>query len=153
LAESYEFLFRVMEENWLLARQAEDKRAIIALVNLIVASAANAVLLFTGFNLKVLPLTIWMVVLGVYGITTSRKLYERSQYHFLRARKLRVHLDGIFPNAQVEQLLKQAESEHKIHYAFLMNVRLNNIWILLHIAIAISGLLYTFISLAVLSPL
>jgi hypothetical protein len=94
-----------------------------------------------------------MVVLGVYGITTSRKLYERSQYHFLRARKLRVHLDEIFPNAQVEQLLKQAESEHKIHYAFLMNVRLNNIWILLHIAIAISGLLYTFISLAVLSPL
>jgi hypothetical protein len=136
-----------MEENWLLARQAEDKRAIIALVNLLVASAANAVFLFTGFNLKVLPLTIWMVVLGLYGIATSKKLYERSQYHFLRARKLRAHLDSLFPEAKVEQLLKEAESEHKTHYAFMMKVRLNNIWILLHTIITALGLLYTYISL------
>lgn len=142
-----EFLFRVMEENWLLARQAEDKRAIIATVNLLAASVANAVFLFTGFSLKVLPLTFWMVMMGIYGIATSHKLYERSQYHFLRARKLRARLDGLYPEAQVEQLLKHAESEHKTHYTFMMKVRLNNIWILLHAVIAVLGLLYTIMSL------
>lgn len=147
LADPHEFLFRVMEENWLLARQAEDKRALIAMVNLLAASGANVVFVFTGFGLKVLPLTFWMIILGIYGIATSSKLYERSQYHFLRARKLRARLDDLYPDAQVEQLLKHAESEHKIHYAFMMKVRLNNIWRLLHALIAVSGFIYTVMSL------
>lgn len=78
--ETYELLFRTMEENWLHARQAEDKRAMIATVNLIIVSAINGIIAFTGLNQRLIPLTIWMIVIGVYGIVSSLKLYERSQF-------------------------------------------------------------------------
>ncbi len=147
MVETYELLFRMMEENWLHARQAENKRAMIATVNLLVASAMNGIVAFTGLSQKILPLTLWMIVLGIYGIATSVKLYERSQFHILRARKLRTRLDELCPQAQVEELRRKAEDEHKAHYAFTMNVRLNTIWIGLHILIEVLGILYTIISL------
>ena len=147
LAETYELLFRHMEENWLHARQAEEKRAMIATVNLLIASVMNGIVVFTGLSHKTLPLALWMIVLGIYGIATSVKLYERSQFHISRARKLRARLDELCPDAQVEHLQRIAEDEHKLRHPVVMNVRLNNIWVGLHILIAASGILYTIIGL------
>ena len=147
LAETYELLFRIMEENWLHARQAEEKRAMIAAVNLLLASVMQGAFVFAGFSQKTLPLTLWMIVLGGYGIASTFKLYERSQFHILRARKLRARLDELCPDAQVEQLQRGAENEHKVHYAFMMNVRLNTIWVVLHMIIMALGILYSIICL------
>jgi hypothetical protein len=136
-----------MEENRLLDRHAEDKRATIATVNLLVVSALHGVFVFTGFSQRVLPLTVWMVILGIYGIVSSLKLYERSQYHMLRARKFRSRLHDLYPGAQVESLLHLVEEEHKVRYPFLKKVRLNTIWVGLHSVIVALGILYTVLSL------
>ena len=145
--DTHEFLLRSIEENWIHARQSEDKRATIAIVILIVASFIQVVLTQVGLNKNALPLTLWLILLGVYGIATSAKLYERSQFHIRRARKLRARLDELCPDAQVELLQKMAEDEHKVHYPRLMNVRLNNIWLGLYTLIAVLGVVYTIISL------
>ncbi len=141
--ETYELLFRTMEENWLHARQAEDKRAMIATVNLIIVSAINGIIAFTGLNQRLIPLTIWMIVIGVYGIVSSLKLYERSQFHILRARKLRARLDELCPDAHEEQLQRDAEKEHKLRYGRMIGVRLNNVWLGLHAFIIVLGGVYT----------
>jgi hypothetical protein len=145
--ETYELLFRMLEENWLHARQAEDKRAVIAIINLVIVSALQGIVAFTGLSPKTLFLSIWIIILGVYGIVASAKLYERSQFHILRARKLRTHLDELCPDARIEHFLHIAEDEHKVHYTTMMNVRLNAIWIGLHALITATGTLYTIISL------
>ena len=141
------FLLRVLEENWILARQAEDKRAMIAHVNIAAATVANEILVLVGFKKNALPLTILLMILGIYGIIATAKLYERSQYHIQRARKLRARLDELYPDTQVEMLQKSAENEHKILYPRLVNVRLNTIWLSLHTLIAILGIIYTIIIL------
>jgi hypothetical protein len=143
-----EFLLRSMVENWIHTRQSEDKRATIANVILVVASAIQGMLVLVGLDKKALPLTITLIVLGVYGALASAKLYERSQFHILRARKLRDRLDELCPEAQVQLLQKVAEDEHKTHYPVLMNVRLNTIWLGLHTVVAILGVVYTIICLA-----
>jgi hypothetical protein len=143
-----EFLLRSMIENWIHARQSEDKRATIANVILVVASAIQGMLVLVGLDKKALPLTITLIILGIYGALTSAKLYERSQFHILRARKLRDRLDELCPEAQVQLLQKVAEDEHKTHYPVLMNVRLNTIWLGLHTVVAILGVVYTIICLA-----
>lgn len=140
MTESNEFLLRTLEENWRHARQAEDKRAAIATVNLLIASAAQGVIAFTGWNQRLLPLTLWLIVIGLYGIVTSLKLYERSQYHILRAREIRADLDT---QGKVEQRYRQAEEQHQKHYAFMMHVRLNTLWMGLHSLIIIMGIVYT----------
>lgn len=145
--ESMLFLLRSLEENWIHARQAEDKRAVIASVNVIAAVIASGILALIGFKKNALPLSILLVILGIYGIFATAKLYERSQYHILRARKLRARLDELYPDAQVEMLQKSAENEHRTRYPRLMHVRLNTIWLSLHTLITILGLVYTIILL------
>ena|SRR6266487_4543422 len=129
------FLLCVLEENWLHARQSEDRRAMIANVVIIVTAVIQVAVVFIGWSRNALPLTFFQALLGVYAIAATTKLYERSQFHILRARKLRAHLDELYPDSQVEQLLKSAESEHQTRYAVWMNIRLNTIWSGLHITI------------------
>lgn len=145
--EAYDFLTRNMEENWLHARQAEEKRALTATINLVLASALQAIFVFAGWNIKTLPLAIWIVFLGVYGVLTTLKLYERSQFHILRARKLRARLDELWPDAQVERLQQLVESEHKRRYPFWMHTRLNTIWLSLHLVILVVGIIFALLCL------
>ncbi len=145
MSDSMTLLLRVMEENWIHARQAEDKRAMIAQVNIIAITVASGILALVGFSKNAFPLTFLLVLLGIYGIAATAKLYERSQYHIQRARKLRAQLDELYPDAQVEILQKKAENEHKLLYPRLMIFRLNTIWLSLHAFIALAGVVYTII--------
>ncbi len=148
MSDTTAFLLRALEENWILARQAEDKRAVIAHVNIAAATVANGILALVGFKKNALPLTVLLAILGIYGIAATAKLYERSQYHIQRARKLRARLDELSSEAQVEMLQKSAENEHKVRYPRLMHVRLNTIWLSLHTLIAVLGVAYTIIILS-----
>lgn len=141
--EANEFLLRTIEENWTHARQAEEKRANIANLTILIFAAAQLELTLVGLNSKSLPLTILLVLLGIYGIATTAKLYERSQFHILRARKLRTHLDELCANAHVEMLQKDAENEHEKRYPRLIKLHLNTIWLLLHIVVLTIGIIYT----------
>lgn len=147
MSEAQKLLFCTMEENWRLARQAEEKRATIAAVNLIVISGLQSVLVVYGLGLKTLPLALWMLGIGVYGIVATAKLYERSQFHILRARKLRARLDVLSPDAQEEELQRRAEEEHRKRYPLLIDIRLNALWIGLHCLIVALGLYDTIASI------
>jgi hypothetical protein len=145
--ETKEILLRVMEENWIHARQAEEKRFITANIIILAAVALQIVLVISGFTRKVLPLALSLAFLAIYGIATTSKLYERSQYHILRARKLRKRLDELCPDAQIQNLLSAAEEEHKKRYPRLINSRLNDIWLVLYAVIVLLGIVDTFIIL------
>jgi len=135
-----------MEENWLHARQSEEKRAVLAIAVIVVSSAIQIALAFTGFSPKVLPLSLFLFLLGVYAVVFCLKLYERQLFHTYRARKLRARLDEMCPGAAIEQLLKAAEVEHNAKYPFA-HVRLNHIWLWLHSLIAVLGLAETVLCL------
>jgi hypothetical protein len=137
--ETITFLLRAMEENQIHARQAEDKRAVLANIILVLACAAVIAFAFIGLNRRALPLAVLLVVLALYGIIVTLKLYERSRYHILRARSLRARLDELCPDAHVEQLQKLAENEHLKSYPRLVNVRLNTIWLYFYLTLGILG--------------
>ena len=145
--DSNAFLTCNMKENWQLAREAEEKRFLLATMNLLLAAALQITLAFTGFHRQVLPVTCWLMLIGIYGIVASLKLYERSQFHILRARKLRAKLDNLYPDADLEQLFQEAEKEQKQAYPLLRRTRLNNIWIALHTLIILLGMIYSILCL------
>ena len=147
MTDTIEFLLRSMEENQKHAHLSENRRATLANVVLVIVSAIHVVLALVGFSRRALPLTVLLVLLGVYGLLVSVKLYERQQFHLLRARMLRKQLDELCPQAQVLQVQKLAEEEHKTHYSLFFKVRLNNIWLGLYTVIAVLGIVYTVICL------
>jgi hypothetical protein len=142
-SEMFSFLLCNMQENWRLSREAEEKRFLLATVNIFLATVLQITLVLTGFHRQVVLLPCWLALIGVYGVVANLKLYERSQFHIARARKLRAKLDALYPDSELEQLFQYAEQEQKRAYPLLMNVRLNNIWTALHALIALLGVIYS----------
>jgi len=144
---SSDFIQQQMEENFYLANQAERMRLIVATSNLLLATALQVCIGVLDLERRILFLTVWMILLGVYGIFTSMKLYERENYHRSRVRKLRGKLNNLYLDVDLEKLFKEIEQEHKQVYPRLMALRLNNIWVAFHALIALLGIIYTIFSL------
>jgi len=142
-----DFLVACMNEDRRRARDAEHKRAFIAHLSIAVTVITNVVIAFAGFHRNTVPLTISLILIGIYGLLASLKLYERSQYHDLRARKLRIRLDELYPDAQSEAIHKEAAQEHKKNYPRLIQTRLNYIWLSVHGVAILLGTYYTILSL------
>src|SRR5260370_20379485 len=146
-SNSSTFLICNMQENWRLSREAEEKRSMLATINLLLATALQIVIVFTGFQQRLLLVACWMILISVYGMLAGLKLYERSQFHIVRARKLRAKLDSLYPDAELEQLFQLAEQEQRQAYPFLMRVRLNTVWTALHALIGALGVIYSLLCL------
>jgi hypothetical protein len=140
-----DFLLSCMEENRRRASDAEDKRAFIAHLSIGAVALTSVAIAFVGFNPRVVPLTVLLILAGIYGILASLKLYEISQYHDARARKLRRRLDELHQDAHAEMVQKEAESEHRLRYPRLAKTRLNYIWLCVHAVAILLGICYTII--------
>ena len=148
-SETFSFLLCNMQENWQISREAEEKRFFLASMNVFFATALQTTIILIGFHRQIALLSCWMALLGIYGVIANLKLYERSQFHIARARKLRAKLDALYPESELEPLFQRAEQEQRQAYPLLSNVRLNTIWTALHVLIVFVGVLYGIICLCV----
>lgn len=93
-----DFLLELYNDQWNQARQSEEQRSTIANLVLVLATALIA-LLNTDKTLEISinkPLiSIFLLLLGVFGIAISAKLYERYNLHTTRARVYRLAVDSI----------------------------------------------------------
>jgi hypothetical protein len=126
-SETFSLLLCHIQENWQFSRKAEEKRFLLATMNMFIATALQIAVVLIGFHQQVVLLSCWLVLIGIYGVIANLKLYERSQFHIARARKLRAKLDALYPDSELEQLFQSAEQEQKQAYPLLINIRLNNI--------------------------
>jgi uncharacterized membrane protein len=114
--EITEILLRVAEQNYAHARQHEDQRAAIAGLIVLIATAIQGVLTQTGLHKNALPLTIMLIVIGIFGMIAGIKLYERSKLHSARVRKLRDRIDELNPDAMLQNSLDLSDQEHNTKY-------------------------------------
>ena len=120
------------------------------MTNIVVGIVAllHAVLAQIGLNHSSLPVTILITVLGLSGFVASAKLYERNRFHVARARKLRDRLEELHSDAHISELLSKARAEHKKEYPFWYKIRLYQLWLFLHLLIAVLGVIYTLLIIA-----
>ena len=148
MADALDILMFEMEESWRQARQAEDQRANITNLIVIIASIIQGALTQTGFHKDALPLTILLIILGIYGALASIKLYERFKMNVNRVGEFERRLNELCPEAQVKKILKTADLDHNTKHPLLSKkIRLRHIWIGLHILIAVLGIAYTIVIL------
>jgi hypothetical protein len=147
MADDTDVLLKMYDEQWTQARHIEDQRATITNIVVVIASAILGFIVQQGLSIEILPVTILLVVLGVYGAISSEKLYERFQFCVNRATVLRKRVDELHPNIKLVQLNKDFEAQHKKDYPRLSKVRLHYLWFFLHLAIALGGLILTVIVL------
>ena len=148
MADATDALLAMYESEMSLAKQAEDQRATFTNLVLIIASVILGLIPNSGGLVKAnLPMTISLIVLGLYGAVVSQKLYERHRFHYGRARYYRRRINDLIPDANIRKLMDDAEEEHKKKFKGFYRVSLNRLWTLLHLAIAAVGLTLSIIVL------
>lgn len=128
-------------ESWLHARHNETQRSAVS--GAIIAISAAVVGFITRHELTQadLPLTLFLMFLGLFGAAFCAKHYERFSLHMEIIRESQAYLDRLLPGEPLDNIFTAAKAAHKRRGHWLRGVRLNHFWMLLHLMIATLGLL------------
>jgi hypothetical protein len=114
---------------------------------LVITSAVLGLFSQRGLVLEMLPLAIFLIVLGIYGAITSQKYYERHQFHIERTRAWRKRLEELTPKSQINKLREEANAKHSKKFKQLEKIHLHSLWLFLHVTITLMGIILSSIIL------
>lgn len=145
MADSSDILWNLYQEHSAWERHHEEQRASVTNILLVVAAGVLSVITFNeGISRADLPLTIFLIMQGLFGALFVAKQYERFARHQRLANKYRQALNDRFPESQIIALRELADKEQAIEYPILFDkVRLNKLWVGLHLLIALFGVVLT----------
>jgi len=146
VTDENEILWRLYQDHLTHSRHHETLRATTTTVLLAVAAGVLGLLGATHawpLGYEQLPLSIFLVMLGVFGAFFSAKYHERFVFHMNRARQYRDVLDKNLPTANVNSLRPKADDKTKAEHPWLYERRLSLFWVWLHLLIALVGVVLT----------
>lgn len=138
--EDTEVLLFFCGQYWEEIRHTEKQRATLTNLIILIASVVLGLIGQKGLSRDFIAGAILLIILGLYGAITTQKFYER--YRFLQARLYGWydHIDKSHPDAQFLKLRDEADVRHKKEFPRLEQLHVHHLWLTLHIAIAISGI-------------
>ena len=126
MKETDELLWSLFSFNMDYCRHHEEQRAKATTVVIALAGAALAFVSHKdGINFGEWPIGLFLCLLGVYGGLVLMKHYERFKFHNLRALEFRRKLGKQLPDADIEEIMKQADARPSAKFPKLRNVRLH----------------------------
>ena len=129
-------------------RQSESQRAVLTNYVLAIVAAVSGFVVQQHFRTQTLPLSIMVVLIGLYGALAAAKYHERANYHLGQARALTqvlVQSGGLTDN---EVILDRFRSDHYQEYPKLSRIRLHWLWTGLHLSVAAYGLVLIILTYA-----
>jgi len=145
MTDDSEVLLKFFDEDWRHVRQSEDQRTAFSNIILLIASAVFGFLTQYSLTRNTLPLTILLIVLGIFGGIASDKLYERSKLHMELAWAWQRRLFELHPDIQLDRLKGEAQEAHRKRFPRLFGLRLHLVWLTLHLSIALAGIILTIV--------
>ena len=131
-------------------RQSESQRAVLTNYALALAAALSGLVVQQRFRIPTLPLSVLVVLIGLYGALAAAKYHERANYHLSQARALTRALvqSGDLPDneALLEQVPRRARPQVPVA---VPGVRLHWLWTGLHLGVAAYGLVLVVLTLTV----
>lgn len=134
-------------EYWEEIRHTENQRATLTNLIILIASAVLGLFVQWGLSKAFIPLAILLILLGLYGAAITLKLYER--YNFLQNRLYLFYnkINDLHPNAEFLKLRADADAKHKEQFPKLSRMRVHQLWLTIHAAISIAGIVITILIL------
>lgn len=142
-----EILLKFCEEQWKQARHVEDQRAAVSNLIIITSSVIIGLVSQQGLSERMLPMTILLIVLGLFGAIITEKLHELFYYHHDKAQAWQNRINELNPNARINETEKIAMESHSTLFRSLRQIRLYQLWKFLQIAVALIGTTLTLLIL------
>jgi hypothetical protein len=127
-------------------RQSENQRAILTNYVLVITAAISGFIVQQHFAVRTLPLSVLIVIIGLYGAVSVAKYHERADYHLFQARALTRVLVETGSLADYDSVLEDFRQQHYRKYPRLHRVRLNRLWTGLHLGVALYGVVLILIT-------
>jgi hypothetical protein len=129
-------------------RQSETQRSVLTNFVLVIVAGISGLIVQQHYDLGTLPLSVLIVILGLYGALAAAKYHERANYHLSQARGLTRALveSGALPDNR--ELLAKYRDDHYAAYPRLSRFRLHWTWTGLHLGIAVYGLVLIIVTSA-----
>jgi len=140
ISEDVDVLLQFCEDHYTWCRHSENQRSTMTNLVITIAAALLAVIGYLGFVVSTLPIAIFLVILGFYGIVMTLKFHERFRLHLELAGQWANRIDELCPNAKLNLLARQAFQKHKTTYVKLSKLQLHWFWVFIHILISLLGL-------------
>ena len=130
-------------------RQSESQRAVLTNFVLAIAAALSGLVVQQRFRVKTLPLSVLVLLTGLYGTLAAAKYHERATCHLSQARALTRALvqSGDLPDNSA--VLDRFRDDHAREYPRLYRIRLHWLWTGLHLGVAVYGLVLVILTLTV----
>lgn len=119
-------------------RQSETQRSTLTNFLLAIAAGLSALIVQQKFSVGGIPLSVFILLLGIYGALTVAKYYERAAYHLAQARALTATLVSM-GSLGPEHELDERRTEHYRQFSRLHRMRLHHLWVALHVGVALYG--------------
>ncbi|MGX4658066.1 hypothetical protein ACWCHM_30770 [Micromonospora sp. SCSIO 07396] len=143
MADEVDVMLQMWLSRWEQIRQSENQRAAMTNIVIIVVSAILGFVANKGLSPAMLPLSLAVLVLGIYGATLSAKYYERFRFHLSEAAAIRSWLDERLPSLDLETIRSTASAYQAQEFPRLIKIPLYRLWVALHALIALAGLALT----------
>jgi len=145
MADSTDILLEYWKDQRTQARNAESQRATLTNIVLLIVVATLGFVGQQGLRETMLPLTISLIVLGLFGATASAKYYERYKLHIAQAVQFSKLLSDPPLLPDFEDTLNSVRADHADRNRKMSGIRLNKMWVALHLLVALTGLVLTVI--------
>jgi hypothetical protein len=148
--DAKEILWGLYQDQYTHIRHYDSQRSTVT--NLLIVIAA-ALLTFVTYDKTInradIPLTGMLCIIGLFGVIFSIKYRERISINFQRLMVYRDKLDELlFDSKLIRVLDEEADRLHdkkfpRLHAGYLSSVKVNRLWLVLHMLISLIGLVLT----------
>jgi hypothetical protein len=149
--EIAKLLFANQQESEVFLRHYEDVRFKITQVTVTLAGLLIGATRFGPLRtapVANLPISFFIVVLGIIGVLISAKYSERADRHAVLARAYRKAasaLVGKVHGRELEEIHQQAAAQHSASAGLMSRIRVRYFWIAVHLCVVVLGITVAFI--------
>ncbi|MEV7989323.1 hypothetical protein [Micromonospora sp. NPDC085948] len=147
MSSSDELLITFWEDQRRQAQRSEDQRAVFANIVLTISAIGFGFIAQNGATSATLPISCGLVLLGLYGAVASAKLHERYRLHMRQSAGFAVAMEELHPGLDLEAARRRGRDIHDKQHPWLRRIRLNLIWVSLHLSISAGGAILVVVSL------
>ena len=137
--QEYEFLMFYMKETWEEMRHTEQLRATVSSLIMTLAALVGGFIVQQKFTKGTLILSIFLILLGLFGAIMVRKLYQLHQGDQARLNQWYAYLQEKMPEAEVIKRRDLGDRVHKDDFFLMSKIPHNYFWMAFHLLIALEG--------------
>lgn len=147
-SKKIDILIELYKEHTKWCQHHEQQRTNVSNMILFMCSILLGLISFDKIiEIHDLPISIFIIILGVFGLIFNYKFYERFDFHNLRINNYLKEISLEIENLDIKDINRKAWNKSSFKNTSIQNTSLYKFWIYLHLLVVIIGIFTTIMAM------